>query len=62
MNHHSLLGSSCCATFNKTGLQPASRPVEQVHYFEGWDVGAKSLAGKTLQTDKHTGLAVVPDA
>ena len=26
---------------NKTGLQPVSRPVEQVHYFEGWGVGAK---------------------
>ena len=48
--------------FNKTGLQPISRPVEQVHYFEGWGVSAKSLAAKTLQTDKHTGLAVVPDA
>ena len=26
---------------NKTGLQPVSRPVEQVYYFEGWGVGAK---------------------
>ena len=47
---------------NKTGLQPVSRPLEQVLYFEGWGVGAKSLDDKTLQTDKHTGLAVVPDA
>ena len=52
---------------NKTGLQPVSRPVEQVHYFEGWGVVqsklcTKSLAAKTLQTDKQTGLAVVPDA
>ena len=46
---------------NKTGLQPVSRPVEQVHYFECCGVGAKSLAAKTLQTDKHTRLAVVPD-
>ena len=28
---------------NKTGLQPVSRPVEQVHYFGGWVEGAKSL-------------------
>ena len=26
-----------------TGLQPGLRPVEQVHYFEGWVEGAKSL-------------------
>ena len=24
---------------NKTGLQPVSRPVEQVHYLRGWRVG-----------------------
>ena len=46
----------------KTGLQPVSRPVEKVHYFEGWGVGAKYLANKTLQIDKHTGMAVMPDA
>ena len=28
---------------NKTGLQPVSRPVEQVHYFGGWVNGSKSL-------------------
>ena len=28
---------------NKTGLQPVSRPVEQVHYYGGWVEGAKSL-------------------
>ena len=28
---------------NKTGLQPVSRPVEQVHYFGGWVEGTKSL-------------------
>ena len=28
---------------NKAGLQPVSRPVEQVHYFGGWVEGAKSL-------------------
>ena len=28
---------------NKTGLQPVSRPVEQVYYFGGWVEGAKSL-------------------
>ena len=48
--------------YNKTGLPPVSRPVELVRYSEGWGVGAKSLAAKTLQRDKHTGLAVVPDA
>ena len=36
--------------FNKTGLQPVSRPVEKVPLFKGWGVGTKSLvvnAGKT---------------
>ena len=28
---------------NKTGLQPVSMTVEQVHYFKGWVDGAKSL-------------------
>ena len=28
---------------NKTGLQPVSRTVEQVHYFGGWVEGAISL-------------------
>ena len=28
---------------NKTGLQPVSRPVDQVHYFGGWVEGAKSF-------------------
>ena len=27
--------------YNKTGLQPVPRPVQQVHYFEGWVEGAK---------------------
>ena len=27
----------------KTGLQPVSRPVEQVHYFVGWVECSKSL-------------------
>ena len=27
---------------NKTGLQPVSRPVKQVHYFGGWVQGVKS--------------------
>ena len=35
--------------------------MEQVHYFGGWVEGVKSLAAKTLQTDKHKGLAA-PDA
>ena len=32
-----------CVNDNKTGLQPVSRPVEQVHYFGGWVECAKSL-------------------
>ena len=28
---------------DKTGLQPISRLVEQVHYFEAWVEGAKSI-------------------
>ena len=51
-----------CYTENKTGLQPVSRPVELVHYSEGWGVSAKSLVAKTLQTVTHTEPAVVPDA
>ena len=27
------------ACYNKTGLQPVSRPVELVHYFGGWVEG-----------------------
>ena len=27
---------------NETDLQPVLKPVEQVHYFEGWGVSAKS--------------------
>ena len=45
----------------KTGLQPVSRPVEQVHKFEGWVEGTESLWAKALQTDNHSGLAAVPD-
>ena len=33
---------------NKTGLQPVSRPVELVYYFEGWGVSAKSNLCKVL--------------
>ena len=40
---------------NKTGLQPVSRPVEQVHYFGGWLEGAKSLCAKTLLADGRGG-------
>ena len=29
--------------YNKTGLQPDSRPAEQVYYFGGWLVGAKTV-------------------
>ena len=29
--------------YKKAGLQPVSRPVEQVHYFGGWVEGSKSL-------------------
>ena len=56
------IGSRFKRKHNKTGLQPVSRPLEQVLYFEGCGVGAKSLDDKTLQTGKHTGLSVVPDA
>ena len=34
---------------NKTGLQPASRPVERVHYFGGW------VEGSSKQTDRTDG-------
>ena len=37
---------------SKTGLQPVSRRVEQVHHFEEWVEGP--VGAKTLQTDKHT--------
>ena len=39
-----------CNISNKTGLQPVSRSVEQVHYFEGWGVGAKPTLCKVLRT------------
>ena len=46
-----------------TVLQPVSRPVERVNYFGRWVEGAKQpFEAKTLHADKHTGLAVVPDA
>ena len=32
---------------NKTGLQPASRPVERVHYFGEW------VEGPSKQTDRN---------
>ena len=42
----------------KTGLQPVSRTVEQVHCFEGLGVGAKSTLCKVLGcqyfVDRHT--------
>ena len=44
---------------NKTGLQPLSRPVEQVHYFGGWVEGAKSLCAKTLQADRSGGARCI---
>ena len=35
--------------YNKTGLQPVSRPMEMVHYFGGWiEVASK-------QTDRTNG-------
>ena len=39
--------------WNEGVTNPVLRPVEQVHYFEGWGVGAKSLAAKTLQIDNY---------
>ena len=33
--------------FNKTGLQPVSRPVELVHYFGGWVEGASKRTDRT---------------
>ena len=33
--------------YNKTGLQPVSRPVELVHYFGGW------VEGPSKQTDRQ---------
>ena len=41
LNFHSKL--SRFSNLNKTGLQPVSRPVEQVHYLGGWSGGSKSL-------------------
>ena len=38
----------------KTGLQPVTRYVKQVPYFEGWGVGARSLGAKDAQTDRQT--------
>ena len=35
--------------YNKTGLQPDSRPVEQNYHLRGWKVGAKSLDSKAVQ-------------
>ena len=40
--------------FNKTGLQPVSRPVEQVHYFGGWEVSEKSSLFKVLSCQDFT--------
>ena len=48
--------------YNKRGLQPVSRPVEQVHYFGGCVEGESPFGAKALQTDNHTGLVAVPDA
>ena len=36
--------------------------VQSTHFLVKIKLCTKSLAAKTLQTDKHTGLAVVPDA
>ena len=33
--------------FNKTGLQPVSRPMELVHYFGGWVEGASKQTDMT---------------
>ena len=35
-----------CYNTNKTGLQPVSRPLELVNYFEGW------VKGPSKQTDR----------
>ena len=43
---------------NKTGLQHVSRPVEQIHYFEGWVEGANPFVQRPC---RQTGV-VVPDA
>ena len=42
---------------NKTGLQPVSRPVELVHYSEGWGVGAKSTLRKAFLAGKNVHFA-----
>ena len=48
--------------YNKTGLQTAPRPVEQVIILEdGWRVQS-FFGAKALKTDKHTGLATASDA
>ena len=39
---------------NKTGLQPVSRPVELVHYSEGWGVSAKSTLCKVVSCQCKT--------
>ena len=47
MQHSVILNLKC--KYNKTGLQPVSRPVELVHYFGGW------VEGPSKQTDRTDG-------
>ena len=44
---------------NKTGLQPVSRPVEQVHYFGGWVKGTKSLWCQGLADRLKTNVELI---
>ena len=43
--------------YNKTGLQPVSRPVERVHYLGGWSRGSKSLWSQSSADSYIAGYA-----
>ena len=50
----SLISPNFVLTGNKTALQPVSRPVKRVHYFEGWVECAKSLWCQALPNTCNT--------
>ena len=47
--------SKCFAIVNKTDLQPVSRPVVQVLYFEGWVHGANLEGQRDMPTYRQIG-------
>ena len=57
----SILDIICESRGNKTGLQPVSRPVEQIYHFKGWVEGVihDKLANVQVVTNYQYSVALM---